>query len=189
MTTLYTSRRIPQPVFSVTSTDVIIGDVHPIQQPFIYTNAIEGRWAIHIDGFEFQNANMSKKFDFTISNPFDVDTGSNFMYLPAGLALDLARAISGNTHRLQNDGLISADCKYMKERAYIKIHMAGNSTLQVKAGNLLAKRESDGICLFLFMPSSNKMIIGNMLMKHFTTVFEFGKIPRIGFSPVNLGEQ
>lgn len=179
---LYQERVIPNPVFSVSFDSIILGDTHPTQTP-VFVNTIENRWTIHVQGFEYEGANVTKNFQFNVLNPYGVDTGSNYMYLPTSLAWDLAKVISENTARNDN-GLLRADCKYMKQKSTVKIHLTENKFLSLSVDKLMAKRESDGACLFLFLPSNDKMIIGNMFLKNFITIFEFGKIPRIGFSPV-----
>lgn len=181
---LYKQRVIPKPVFSVTSTNIILGNLHPTETPPIFVEAVDSQWSVHVQGLEYQNSNFSKKFQFNSMAPFGIDTGSNYMYLPTNLAFDLAGVISDHTFTVEN-GLLRADCKYMKDRATVNILLSEGKVLAIQAADLMAKRESDGACLFLFLPSNDRLIIGNMFLKYFVTIFEFEKIPRIGFSPVD----
>ncbi|CAO3635077.1 unnamed protein product [Mucor fragilis] len=195
---LYKSKTIPNPVFSVSIAQddaegsVILGDTHPGYN-YIYTAAIGPRWSAHVTDFEFQTANETKNFQFNQKTPFGIDTGSNFMYLPEPLARDLAKSISQNdTLTQEKSGIYVVDCQFQDSRDLIKIYFPSSDQqgkrifISVPVKELISKRESDGQCLLLFLPSNDKFILGNMLLRHFITVYDFGgSVPRIGFSPVN----
>ncbi|KAK4517561.1 uncharacterized protein ATC70_000901 [Mucor velutinosus] len=195
---LYKSKTIPNPVFSVsiaqddTEGSVILGDTHP-GYSYIYTAAVGSRWSAYITDFEFQTANETKNFQFNQKTPFGIDTGSNFMYLPGSLAQDLAKSITQNsTLSQEKSGIYVVDCQFQDSQDLVKIYFPSSDYegkrifISIPVKELISKRESDGKCLLLFLPSDDKFILGNMLLRHFITVYDFGgSAPRIGFSPVN----
>ncbi|OAD00993.1 hypothetical protein MUCCIDRAFT_120412, partial [Mucor lusitanicus CBS 277.49] len=194
---LYKSKVIPNPVFSVSIAQddaegsVILGDTHP-GYIYIYTDAVGPRWSAHVTDFEFQTANETKNFQFNQKTPFGIDTGSNFMYLPEPLARDLAKSITQNsTVNQEESGIYVVDCQFQESRDLVKIYFPSSDLpgkrifISLPVKELISKRESDGQCLLLFLPSNDKFILGNMLLRHFITVYDFGgSVPRIGFSPV-----
>lgn len=195
---LYKSKIIPNPVFSVSIAQdaaegsVILGDVHQ-GYDYLYTPALGPRWSAYITEFQFQTANETKNFQFNQRTPFGIDTGSNFMYLPVPLAASLAKSITQNaTLNQEKTGIYVVDCQFQDSQDLVKILFPSSQdsnksiyiTIPVK--ELISKRESDGQCLLLFLPSNDKFILGNMLLRHFITVYDFGgTVPRIGFAPVN----
>ncbi|CEP15466.1 hypothetical protein [Parasitella parasitica] len=194
---LYKSKTIPNPVFSVyiaqddAEGSVILGDVHPGYN-FIYTAALGARWSAHVTEFQLQTSKNTTNFKFNQKTPFGIDTGSNFMYLPAPLATSLAKSITQQEKLIQEkSGVYIMDCQLQDSVDFVKIFFPSSDfpgksiyiTIPVK--ELVSKREDDGQCLSLFLPSSDKFILGNMFLRHFVTVFDFGgKAPRIGFAPV-----
>lgn len=195
---LYKSKKISNPVFSVSIAQddaegsVILGDTHPGYH-YIYTEAVGPRWSAHVTDFQFQTANETKNFQFNQKTPFGIDTGSNFMYLPVQLAQDLTKSITGNsTLNQEKSGIYIADCRFQNSQDLVKIYFPSSDQpgkrifISIPVKELISKRESDGQCLLLFLPSNDKFILGNMLLRHFITVYDFGgSVPRIGFSPVN----
>lgn len=209
---LYSAGYIPEPVFSVVMTDlnsktkdggnVLLGSIHESSHEFIYTDVVQTsgteeseRWSVYLQGFQFQTATETKNFKFNVPTPFGVDTGSNFMYLPAPLAADLATSISNGTYRTEDEatGIYSLDCKYQESIQFIKIFLPSADLLpdaphrdvylNVPVKDLISKRQTDGQCVLLFLPSNDKYILGNMLLRKFITVFHYGSQPRIGFAP------
>lgn len=191
---------------------LLLGDVDHESteaEKFIYTNLVNSnnnpvRWTVNISGFQFYNhanAEQSRNFKFNIDTPFGIDTGSNFMYLPRPLAHDLATAIT-TAHQLggrrrprfspdkkTNNGVFTVDCEFKSSQDAVNIFFQSSDNhgetvnISIPISDLIAQRESDGQCLFLFIPSDDKFIIGNMVLKQFVTVFDFGHVPRIGFAP------
>jgi hypothetical protein len=204
---LYKVGRIPKPVFSVAMTDlnspsanggsVLLGSIHESRGEFVYTDVVQApdadRWSVFLQGFQFQTATEAKNFKFNDPTPFGIDTGSNFMYLPTPLAADLATAISNGTQQIadKETNMYSLDCEYQESSEVVKIFFPNTSVngtnnnifVNVPVKDLISKRQTDGKCLLLFLPSDNKYILGNMLLRKFITVFDFGEKPRIGFAP------
>ncbi|KAI8636893.1 aspartic peptidase domain-containing protein [Parasitella parasitica] len=184
---LYKSKTIPNPVFSVyiaqddAEGNVILGDVHP-GYDFIYTPAIGARWSAQITEFQLQASKNTTNFKFSQKTLFGIDTGSNFMYLPVPLATGLAK---------KKSGVYVVDCQLQDSLDFVNIFFPSSDFpgksiyISIPVKELVSKREEDGQCLLLFIPSSDKFILGNMFLRHFITVFDFGgKAPRIGFAPV-----
>jgi hypothetical protein len=203
---LYKTGQIPKPVFSVAMAElesqttnggsVLLGSIHEASGEFVYTDVVQtsstaAQWSVYLQGFQVQTNGEHKNFKFNVPTPFGIDTGSNFMYLPAPLAADLATTISNGTHWTDDEqtGIYALDCKYQQSTKVIKIffpgtpHSEASVYVDVPIKDLMSKRESDGQCLLLFLPSNDKHILGNMLLRKFITVFDFGEKPRIGFAP------
>lgn len=206
---LYRAGLIPNPVFSVSMIDekegkLVLGgiDNNAATEKFVYTDLVNSgknphRWTANIQGFQFHNhakEEDSRNFKFNIETPFAIDTGSNFMFLPRLLANDLAAAITsahGKPGKLVLDhktGVFFVDCELKSSLDTVNIYFKSSvdkSTVNISLpiSRLIAKRDSDDQCLLLFIPSDDKFIIGNMILKQFVTVFDFGEIPRIGFAP------
>ena len=202
---LYKAGLISNPVFSVSMMNIqqgqlTLGDVdHEVATTaqFFYTELAHPghRWAINVLGLQFHNQihpGASRDFKFNVDTPFGVDTGSNFMYLPSRLANDLAIAItSGEPNQFSVDpstGALTVNCAYQSSPNSVKIFLKSSEdgetfNLSLSIAQLIERRESDGQCLFLFIPSDDKFIIGNLILRQFVTVFDFGSQPRIGFAP------
>ncbi|KAG2209771.1 hypothetical protein INT47_001919 [Mucor saturninus] len=198
---LYKAGQIPNPVFSVSMTNdggkLVLGgiDTEAITDKFIYTNLVDtNRWSVNVQGFQFhnhQNVEESRNFKFNIETPFGVDTGSNFMYLPRALANDLALSITMNQNTsfaLNENGVYTIDCQFGSSLDSINIYFKSSIdkslvNINLPVSQLITKKASEDECLLLFIPSDDKFIIGNMVLRDFVTVFDFGDIPRIGFAP------
>ncbi|GAA5803742.1 hypothetical protein HPULCUR_009226 [Helicostylum pulchrum] len=200
---LYKAGLIPNPVFSISMNQdkgkLILGgiDTEGISEKFVYTDLVNSssgpsRWSINVEGLQFHNhkaVDKSRNFKFNQGTPFGIDTGSNFMYLPRALANDLAVSITSNgTFALNEDGVFTIDCQFQSSLDSVNIYFKSsidhnNTNINIPVSQLISKRDSDGQCLFLFIPSDDKFILGNMILRQFVTVFDFGDIPRIGFAP------
>ncbi|KAI9268562.1 aspartic peptidase domain-containing protein [Helicostylum pulchrum] len=200
---LYKAGLIPNPVFSISMNQdkgkLILGgiDTEGISEKFVYTDLVNSssgpsRWSINVEGLQFHNhkaVDKSRNFKFNQGTPFGIDTGSNFMYLPRALANDLAMSITSNgTFALNEDGVFTIDCQFQSSLDSVNIYFKSsidhnNTNINIPVSQLISKRDSDGQCLFLFIPSDDKFILGNMILRQFVTVFDFGDIPRIGFAP------
>lgn len=196
---LYKAGLIPNPVFSVSMNNdggkLVLGDIdtEAITDKFIYTNLVNNnRWSVNVQGFQFHNhkdQEESRNFKFNQETPFGIDTGSNFMYLPRALANDLALSITLNgTFTLNENGVYNIDCQFQSSHDSINIYFKSsidNSLVNINlpVSQLIAKKASDNQCSLLFIPSDDKFILGNMVLRQFVTVFDFGDIPRIGFAP------
>jgi hypothetical protein len=202
---LYKAGLIPNPVFSVSINDdggnVVLGDIdtsETLLTDFVYTNLVEStkRWSVNVQGLQFHNntsAEESRNFKFNEATPCGIDTGSNFMYLPRTLAYDLARSITKSDKLFslnEKTGVFNVDCQFQSSLDSVNVYFKSSMkqgdddtvNINLLVSQLIAKKDSDGKCLFLFIPSDDKFIIGNMLLKQFITVFDFGDIPRIGFA-------
>lgn len=191
---LYESGLIPKPVFSVAIGQgdqgrVRFGDTMCPEGDLVYTPVAPAasHWAVNALGFQFKNKTTSRDFRFNQPTPVGIDTGSNFMYLPTALALDLAKTIApGRFEALP--GLFAVDCEYETSRDVLNLYFPGtqgqNVFISIPISKLVAKRESDGACFFLFTPSDHEFILGNMFLRHFVVVFDFGKTKQIGFAPL-----
>lgn len=198
---LYTTGLIPNPVFSVSMTNdggkLVLGDIdtEAITDKFIYTDLVDmNRWSVNVQGFQFhnhQNVEESRNFKFNIETPFGVDTGSNFMYLPRALANDLALSITmnqNNSFALNENGVYTIDCQFQQSLDSINIYFKSSIDLSLvninlPVSQLITKKATQDQCLLLFIPSDDKFIIGNMVLRDFVTVFDYGDVPRIGFAP------
>ncbi|KAI9261700.1 aspartic peptidase domain-containing protein [Sporodiniella umbellata] len=188
---LYNAGLIPKPVFSFAigasnTGKVVFGDT--IASPnFVYSPLVSGsRWSVYSLGFELQGLNSTKTFKFNQKTPAAIDTGSNFLYLPTPLAKELAHTIAPG-HVKYSAGLFEVNCSYTQSTRHFKAFFPDSQGkhlhLSLPVAKLVAKRESDGICFFLFTPSDTHIIFGNMFLRHFVTVFDFGITPQIGFAP------
>ncbi|KAI8385660.1 aspartic peptidase domain-containing protein [Blakeslea trispora] len=197
---LFKKGLIPHPVFSVTIHDqsggqVVLGDVDlsaAKENELVYADVphIQGalsHWAVNLKGMDFKNTTGSVNFDFDHTTPFGVDTGSNFMYLPKILAHSLASAITGKPLAMDNKAKHTyvADCSLQESEGTVNLFFDNSKSIAIPVKHLVAKRASDEQCLFLFVASENNFILGNMFLRHFVTVFDFGATPRIGFAPLN----
>ncbi|KAI8988019.1 aspartic peptidase domain-containing protein [Mycotypha africana] len=200
---LYNSNSIPEPMFSVALAEgsLILGAKHSSNHSYVYTDvaSVETRWDANVYKFQFENASRAVNFNFNEPTPVGVDTGSNFLYLPEVLAYDLAAAVSHNTYKKPTDErpYFLIDCEYQSSHQFVNIYFLPSSSasftgrqridnevgMKISVKHLIAQRESDGQCLLLFVPSKDKFIIGNMILRHFYTVFDFGEVPKIGFAP------
>ncbi|OBZ86366.1 Mucorpepsin [Choanephora cucurbitarum] len=196
---LYKNGLIPHPIFSVTIQDqsggqVVLGDVDiSAAKPdsLVYANVprIQGalsHWAVNLKGMQFQNETKFTNFTFQHNTLFGVDTGSNYMYLPKVLAHSLANTISGKPYALDTKAkhAYSVDCALKESDNVLHLMFDNLKTIAIPVKHLIAKRASDDQCLFLFVASENSFILGNMFLRHFVTVFDFGDTPRIGFAPL-----
>lgn len=145
------------------------------------------RWSIWVQGFQARNVNF--KFAGPHGSPFTVDTGSNFMYLPTKLAQQLAETIAPEAKLVDNQFIV--DCNRLNDNQDdLKIVFPSSEDksrsvyISVPISKLVGKRDTDGQCLLFFIPSK-QFILGNMLLRNFVTVFDFGN-NRIGFAPAKL---
>ncbi|KAG1457682.1 hypothetical protein G6F56_006555 [Rhizopus delemar] len=197
---LYNYGLIPNPIFSIAighqeTGRVLFGDVITDQTTgeFVYTPLVgTDRWTINSLGFEFKSSNISRNFRFNSKTPLAVDTGSNFFYLPTPLAFDLAKTIAPGRFRALPH-IFEVDCEYQNDMDILNAYFPGptgknNVYISIPISSLVAKRESDGKCFFLFTPSNDKFILGNMFLRNFVVVFDFGSLPQIGFAPLSLVE-
>ncbi|KAI9478047.1 MAG: aspartic peptidase domain-containing protein [Benjaminiella poitrasii] len=203
---LHRAGKIPQPLFSVhlppdgtADGSLMLGGIHDTAQDVLYTPVVESRdkrgttthWQVEMKGMQYQTANTSRNFHFNQPTPFTVDTGSNFMYLPKSLAYELAAAIANTTSELKDHDLLSVDCSALKSPNRVNLFFPsvrgeGEIKVPVAVKDLVARRESDGKCFLMFMPSNeNKTILGNMFLRHFVTVYVLDEQqPKVGFSPL-----
>ncbi|KAI8148593.1 aspartic peptidase domain-containing protein [Fennellomyces sp. T-0311] len=201
---LYKANQIPEPLFSVYigeseesewCGEVVFGDINKDKMAgeLVYTDVVtyqhkatglpvHERWTAWVQGFQLRNANF--KFGGQ-GTPFTIDTGSNFMYLPKHLATQLARTIAPEAEVIDNQFVV--DCKYMDDDEEIKIVFPesgkpGQSIfIGVPVSRLVGRRDDSDQCVLFFVPSEH-YILGNMLLRSFVTVFDFGE-HRIGFAP------
>jgi hypothetical protein len=190
---LYKKGIVSKPIFSVFMNDQDRGQVlfgaAPGHHKMMYTDLSPGtntHWSVQVTSVEFQNETYSLNFDFSGQTNFLVDTGTNFMYLPKKMALELAHLIDPNVEVLEDNRLV-VDCKYQSTPDMINFsfpkskHASQDPILKIPLSDLVAERKEDGNCFLLFIPSDNKAVFGNMLLRKLVTVFDFGE-HRIGFS-------
>lgn len=210
---LWENKVIPAPLFSITMApgsttasdsewvgQVTFGAVDDTKRKDViqYTPVLErddggySHWMAGVKGFQFDNGTTTN-FKFTEPTHFLIDTGSNFMYLPKGLADQLAHTLSNGTAKW--DGTTyTVDCDMMKhgKRNETVLNVMfppeekhGKSfPIGLPVSRLIGKNGPDQ-CIFFFVPSkaSNVFTLGNLWLRNFVSVFDFGK-HRLGFSPV-----
>ncbi|KAF7727769.1 hypothetical protein EC973_007000 [Apophysomyces ossiformis] len=205
---LYKAGLIPEALFSVYIGEskksewvgeVTFGgiDTNKTSGEIIYTDVFKGNntmdtpshWRVTLKSFGYQRAGGSpniKKFDN--QSPIAVDTGSNFFYLPEENAKQIAETISPN-YTTEN-GLYRVDCSLMNDNInklnfYFPSTEKGQEDLVhigVPISALVVQRAKNKHCFLTIMPSTNPAF-GNMFLRHFVTVFDFGK-NQVGFAPV-----
>ncbi|ORY95433.1 aspartic proteinase [Syncephalastrum racemosum] len=207
---LYEEGKIPEPVFSVfvgESDDtewvgeVTFGGINQdkVAGNMVYTDVAalpnsEGesardRWNVWVEGFQTKGTNFKFHGQGT---PFTIDTGSNYMYLPTDLAHQMAQTIAPEAQLVDDQYVV--DCKHLQDQDEIKVVFPTSSSdasqeqksvfINLPISKLVGQREEDQKCLLFFVPSDH-FIIGNMLLRNFVTVFDFGQ-HRIGFAPAKL---
>ncbi|KAI9343826.1 aspartic peptidase domain-containing protein [Pilaira anomala] len=200
---LYKANLIPDPVFSVSMNGMhgklTLGaiDTEYVTDDFVYTSIANSstspsRWSIMVEGLQFSNKEVGtpKPFKFNTPTPCGVDTGSNFMYLPTQMANELAMDITNSTHLKKNDvGVYLVDCGLQKSQESVSIFFraaAGNAlqNITMPVSDLVTSKKEDGQCLLKFYPSDSSLTLGNMVLRKYVTVFDFGPYPHIGFAPV-----
>lgn len=200
---LWQAHKIPEPIFSVYigeseeaewCGEVVFGGVNQEKTAgdMVYTDVVtyvqrstglkvHTRWNAIVQGFQLGTAD----FRLPPNTPFTIDTGSNFMYLPLDLANNLAKAIRDDVQVVDNQYVV--DCAVLEDETDLKIifPLQGNAAQSVfistPVKNLVARRVEDGVCILFFVPSEH-YILGNMLLRNFVTVYDFGQ-HRIGFAP------
>ncbi|KAG0168270.1 hypothetical protein DFQ28_005127 [Apophysomyces sp. BC1034] len=204
---LYNASLIPEPLFSVYIGEsdesdwvgeVTFGGIDSTKTAgdMIYTDVVRGdyemdmplRWHTYVQGFQYQLANgTSRNFNFNQKASFSIDTGSNFIYLPGDLAKEMAQTIAGDVTVENNQFLI--DCAHQTNSNKLNIYFPSTTlgidnlvSISVPISVLVGQRSSDDKCLLMIMPGKH-LILGNMLLRNFVTVYDFGK-HRIGFAPV-----
>lgn len=206
---LWQAHKIPEPIFSVYigeseeaewCGEVVFGGVNQEKTAgdMVYTDVVtyvqkstglkvHTRWNAIVQGFQLGTAD----FRLPPNTPFTIDTGSNFMYLPLDLANNLAKAIRDDVQVVDNQYVV--DCSVLEDETDLKIifPLQGNAAQSVfistPVKNLVARRVEDGVCILFFVPSEH-YILGNMLLRNFVTVYDFGQ-HRIGFAPAILEEK
>ncbi|KAI9305541.1 aspartic peptidase domain-containing protein [Cunninghamella echinulata] len=165
----------------------------PIEYTKVIPNEKSGKyshWLVNVLGFRFEGKpNNFNNFRFVEKTPFIVDTGSNFMYLPSGLANTLASHITGKEIS-PNTTFYNVDCSLLKNDDTPAIHVMfpteKNATvsfpMSIPVSKLIGQTAEDE-CFLLFMPNppNTAFTLGNFWIRHFVSVFDFGK-NRIGFS-------
>lgn len=200
---LWQANKIPEPIFSVYigeseeaewCGEVVFGGVNQEKTAgdMVYTDVVtyvqrstglkvHTRWNAIVQGFQLGTAD----FRLPPNTPFTIDTGSNFMYLPLDLANNLAKAIDNDVQMVDNQYIV--DCAVLEDETDLKIifPLQGNAAqsifISTPVKNLVARRVEDGVCILFFVPSEH-YILGNMLLRNFVTVYDFGQ-HRIGFAP------
>ncbi|KAI8330696.1 aspartic peptidase domain-containing protein [Chlamydoabsidia padenii] len=211
---LWQNKVIPAPLFSLTmepgSTtrnesewigQVTFGGVDDTKhaEPIQYTpvlprnDGVYSHWMATVHGFQYDNG-TNTNFRFTSPTHFLIDTGSNFIYLPQGLADQLASLVSQDTARW-NGATFDVDCGLLVEEdkvaspvINVMFPQLGNPNatfpISVPVSRLVAKNGPDQ-CVLLFVPSQkgNVFTLGNLWLRNFVSVFDFGQ-NRMGFSPL-----
>ncbi|KAI9027388.1 aspartic peptidase domain-containing protein [Phycomyces nitens] len=207
---LWHDKLIPEPVFSVYvgngnktewSGEVIFGgtDLSKTSGKMVYTNVIPysgtdvsgsiyTRWRAGIQGFTFKNSTNQAKVSFTSAQSFTIDTGSNFIYLPQHQAELLAKHVDPKA--TLKGGHYVVDCSYLTSSDVFSVYFPAEydpANPDSKASVFISVLISDIVgrsnneCILFVLPSKN-YIIGNLFLRKFVTLFDFGK-NRIGFAP------
>ncbi|KAI9312462.1 aspartic peptidase domain-containing protein [Dichotomocladium elegans] len=205
---LWQAKKIARPLFSVYigesentewCGEVVFGDINKAKMTgdIVYTDVttfvdkasslpVHKRWSAWVEGFQIGNA----KFKFVLpGQPFTIDTGSNFMYLPPNLARQLAKTMAPDYKEIDNQFIV--DCSMLEDNSDFLIvfpasGIPGRSVfIKVPFKNLVGRREEDNQCVLFFVPSEHYYILGNMLLRNFVTVYDFGH-HRIGFAPAAI---
>ncbi|KAI8089322.1 aspartic peptidase domain-containing protein [Halteromyces radiatus] len=157
-------------------------------------DGVYSHWMVGVNGFQYDNG-TNMNFHFTEPTHFLVDSGSNFMYLPKGLSDQLADVVSKGT-ATWTGATYRVDCALMDEnnndgKALLNVMFPqlDNNTISfamsVPVARLVGKNGADDQCILYFAPSqtSNVFTLGNLWLRHFVSVFNFGDY-RVGFSPL-----
>ncbi|SAL99605.1 hypothetical protein [Absidia glauca] len=162
--------------------------------PVVQRNdGVYSHWMTTVKGFQYDNG-TNTNFHFTAPTHFLIDSGSNFIYLPQGLSDQLASLVSQGT--AQWDGATyTVDCALMDDQLVdsppvlnVMFPQMENPNvtfpMSVPVSHLVAKNGPDQ-CVLLFVPSkgSNVFALGNLWLRNFVSVFDFGAY-RMGFSPL-----
>ncbi|KAI8072595.1 aspartic peptidase domain-containing protein [Gongronella butleri] len=211
---LWQQQRIPAPVFSLTmangsenakksdwlgqitlgAIDTTVATKGDVQ----YTSVIKrndgfySHWAANVLGFQYDNGTfLNYKFD--VPNAFIIDSGSNFMYLPANLADELAITLSKGSAKWDNESTTyQVDCALMNDNSTafsVMFPQENNATLSFSApvpvSRLVGRIGQSQHCYFYFTHAVNGVTftLGNLWLRHFLSVFDFGAY-RIGFAPL-----
>ncbi|ORX46315.1 acid protease [Hesseltinella vesiculosa] len=166
--------------------------------PVEYTSAIKrsdgnySYWAANVFGFQYNNG-TNLNYRFNEPTTFLIDTGSNYMYLPPALADDLATTLSQGTAKWDNSSSIYiVDCNLLNDNTTqfsVWFPKDANATDSFPAALPISSIVGHNIdtkqCFFYFThaPPNIMFTLGNLWIRHFLSVFDFGK-HRIGFAPL-----
>ncbi|KAL0095144.1 aspartic peptidase domain-containing protein [Phycomyces blakesleeanus] len=198
---LWYSKLIPEPVFSISvedsnktdwSGEVVFGgvDLSKTSGKMVYTNVLPYNGTSVKDFMvSLKNSTGTKKASFINTQPFSIDTGSTFIYLPEVEAETLARYVDPNA-TLAN-GFYFVDCSYLTSSNVFSVYFpaehdpaspASNKSMSINVSisDLIGTINNE--CVLLIVPWKYR-IIGNIFLRKFVTSFDFGQ-NRIGFAPL-----
>ncbi|KAI8336722.1 aspartic peptidase domain-containing protein [Chlamydoabsidia padenii] len=205
---LWKNKIIPAPLFSITMApgstsasdsdwigQVTFGAVDDTKRADViqYTPVIKrndnvySHWMVQVKGFQYDNG-TNTNLKFTQPTHFLIDTGSNFIYLPKELSDQLADMVSNG--KAKWDGTTyNVDCD-LKEDSDTVINVmfpregkqGATFSMGLPISRLVGKNGPDQ-CILFFIPSKNPNVftLGNLWLRNFVSVFDFGK-HRLGFS-------
>ncbi|KAI7865794.1 aspartic peptidase domain-containing protein [Spinellus fusiger] len=123
--------------------------------------------------------------------PFLFDTGTNSVYLPTKMADQVVKDIAPDANKVNSTYFVN--CSYLEDTRAFRINFNGSTfvpeqpeksvvTLEVPIGKLV--QPSGSMCeLIIRANDSTYPTLGNLILRHFVTVFDFGAYV-IGFAPI-----
>lgn len=211
---LYNQSLIKEPIFSLSMDpdsvnnedsewlgEIVLGGINnkKFQDPIQYTpvtprsNGDYTHWLVNLLGFRIEgNQSDFTNYRFVQPTRFFVDSGSNFMYLPQELADTLAKKIT-NKDVNKNNSVYFVDCELMNNQNdtpafHVMFPTEKNATvgfpMTVPISKLIGQVGDQCFLLFMPTPPGTAFTLGNYWLRHFVSVFDFGK-KRVGFSRYN----
>ncbi|KAG0166526.1 Vacuolar protease A [Apophysomyces sp. BC1034] len=201
---LWNAKLIPAPVFSVFvgysqqtpwSGEVVFGgyDKSKIRGDVMYTNVAYYRkpfnyisWTVFLSKFEFESAEGTRLLNGENPFPFLIDTGTNVVVMPSAYADEFAKIIAPDFNNINDT--YEVNCSYQNSTQLVKLYFPSSTSQQSFFISLpvshFVEKGTDGTCFLIIQPSKyNNYVLGNMFLRHFITVFDFGS-NRIGFGPL-----
>ncbi|CAO3621447.1 unnamed protein product [Cunninghamella blakesleeana] len=211
---LYNQSIIQEPIFSLYMDpdsvnddqskwlgEVVLGGVNnkKFKDPIQYTpvtprkNGDYTHWLVNLVGFRIEEKQAEfTNYRFVEPTRFFVDSGSNYMYLPEELAYNLAKKIT-NKEINRNNSVYFVDCDLLNNQKDVpnlqvmfstEQNVTASFPMSVPVSKLVGKLDDQCFLLFMPTPPGTAFTLGNFWLRHFVSVFDFGK-KRIGFSRYN----
>ncbi|KAI7852684.1 aspartic peptidase domain-containing protein [Circinella umbellata] len=171
-----------------TSSDMVFTDVIHRSNGASSTSA-PFHWEAYVNKL-ILNRNQASTSNFTFSQPqpFKIDTGTNFIVMPEEDADKLVGSLIPKAVKDEAGYRVACYGYDPLNTVSFEFPRQGNTgtiVITTSVGGLVISETSDNsICRIVIHPSKqNSYILGNFLLRHFLTIYEFTlKNPRIGFA-------